>query len=101
MKVKKEFLDDISKITYFKLKPNVKTMLQNEANSLFEMIEKIKDLTIEDQDYFSRITQGQTSQVLREDEIDLSELLKKEEILLNTKNSNKDFFVVPKKEKNV
>ena len=82
----------ISKLSRISLDDEKAKKLEKDLNSIFKFIEKLKELDTSKIEALTSIVE--TKLQLRKDEIKSKNI--REEILKNSPNENKDFFVVPK-----
>ena len=82
----------ISKLAKISLDEKKAKKLEADLNSLFKWIEQLNELKTENVEPLSSI--AETKLRLRKDEIKTKNI--KDEILKNSPDENKDFFVVPK-----
>ena len=82
----------ISKLSKISLDEEKARKLQTDLNSIFKWIEKLNELKTENVEPLSSI--AETKLRLRKDEIKTKNI--KDEVLKNSPDENKDFFVVPK-----
>ena len=82
----------ISKLARISVDEEKANKLTNNLNSIFEFIEKLNELKTENVEPLTSI--AETTLRFREDKINSQNI--KEEILKNSPDENKDFFVVPK-----
>ena len=82
----------ISKLSRISIDDNKAKKLSNDLNSIFSFIEKLNELDTKNTEPLTSI--AETTLKLRKDEIKSKNL--REDILKNSPDNNKDFFVVPK-----
>ena len=82
----------ISKLSRISIDDNKAKKLSDDLNSIFKFIEKLEELDTEKIEPLTSI--AETSLKLRKDEIKSKNI--REDILKNSPEDNKDFFVVPK-----
>ena len=82
----------ISKLSRISIDDNEAKKLGNDLNLIFSFIEKLKELDTKNTDPLTSI--AKTKLKLRKDEIKSENI--REDILKNSPDENKDFFVVPK-----
>jgi len=82
----------ISKLSRISLDDKKAKKLEKDLNSIFKFIEKLKELDTSKTEALTSI--ADTKLKLRKDEIKSRDI--REQILKNSPNENKDFFVVPK-----
>ena len=82
----------ISKLSKISLDEEKARKLQTDLNSIFKWIEKLNELKTENVEPLSSM--AETKLRLRKDEIKTKNI--KDEVLKNSPDENKDFFVVPK-----
>ena len=82
----------ISKLARISLDDEKVKKLADDLNSIFEFIEKLNKLKTDKVEPLTSI--AETTLQLRKDEIKSKNI--REQILKNSPNENKDFFVVPK-----
>ncbi len=82
----------ISKLARISLEEEKAKKLADDLNSIFEFIEKLNQLNTNKVEPLTSI--AETTLKLRNDEIKSKNI--REQILKNSPNKNKDFFVVPK-----
>ena len=82
----------ISKLSKISLDEEKAKKLETDLNSIFKWIEQLHELTTENVEPLSSI--AETKLRLRKDEIKTKNI--KDEVLKNSPDENKDFFVVPK-----
>ncbi len=82
----------ISKLSRISVDDKKAKKLADDLNSIFKWIEQLNELNTEKVDPLSSI--AETKLRLRKDEIKSENI--REEILKNSPDENKDFFVVPK-----
>ena len=82
----------ISKLSRISVDDEKAKKLENDLNSIFKFIEKLNELDTSNIDPLTSI--AETTLKLRKDEIKSKNI--RDEILKNSPNENKDFFVVPK-----
>ena len=82
----------ISKLSRISIKEEKAKKLSNDLNSIFEFIEKLNELDTSKTEALTSI--AETTLKLRKDKIDSINI--REDILKNSPDKNKDFFVVPK-----
>ena len=82
----------ISKLSRISIDDNKAKILSDDLNSIFKFIEKLEELDTEKIEPLTSI--AETNLKLRKDEIKSKNI--REDILKNSPEDNKDFFVVPK-----
>ena len=82
----------ISKLSRISIDDNKAKKLSDDLNSIFKFIEKLNELDTKEIEPLTSISE--TNLKLRKDEIKSKNL--REDILKNSPEDNKDFFVVPK-----
>ena len=82
----------ISKLSRISIDDNKAKKLSDDLNSIFKFIEKLEELDTEKIEPLTSI--AETNLKLRKDEIKSKNI--REDILKNSPEDNKDFFVVPK-----
>ena len=82
----------ISKLSRISIEEEKAKKLSNDLNSIFEFIEKLNELDTSKTEPLTSI--AETTLKLRKDKIESKNI--REDILKNSPNKNKDFFVVPK-----
>ena len=82
----------ISKLSRISLDEEKANKLKSDLNSIFEWIEQLNELNTKNVEPLSSI--AETKLRLRKDEIKSKNI--RDEILKNSPEKNKDFFVVPK-----
>ena len=82
----------ISKLSRISIGDEKAKKLAGDLNSIFEFIEKLNKLNTDKVEPLTSI--AETSLKLRRDEVKSENI--REQILKNSPNENKDFFVVPK-----
>ena len=82
----------ISKLARISIEDEKAKKLANDLNSIFEFIEKLNKLNTDKVEPLTSI--AETTLKLREDKVKSENI--REQILKNSPNENKDFFVVPK-----
>jgi len=82
----------ISKLSRISLDDKKAKKLEKDLNSIFKFIEKLKELDTSKTEALTSI--ADTKLKLRKDEIKSRDI--RDQILKNSPNENKDFFVVPK-----
>tara|TARA_B100000686_G_scaffold140712_1_gene148300 strand:+ start:188 stop:475 length:288 start_codon:yes stop_codon:yes gene_type:complete len=82
----------ISKLSRISLDEEKAKKLESDLNSIFEWIEQLNELNTQNVEPLSSI--AETKLRLRKDEIKSKNI--RDEILKNSPDKNKDFFVVPK-----
>ena len=82
----------ISKLARISLDDEKAKKLKTDLNSIFEFIEKLNKLNTDKIEPLTSI--AETDLKLRKDEVKSKNI--RDEILKNSPNENKDFFVVPK-----
>ena len=82
----------ISKLSRISIDDNKAKKLSNDLNSIFSFIEKLNELDTKSTEPLTSI--AETTLKLRKDEIKSQNI--REDILKNSPDNNKDFFVVPK-----
>ena len=82
----------ISKLSKISLDEKKAKKLEADLNSIFKWIEQLNELKTENVEPLSSI--AETKLRLRKDEIKTKNI--KDEVLKNSPDKNKDFFVVPK-----
>ena len=82
----------ISKLSRISIDEEKAKKLSNDLNSIFEFIEKLNELDTSKTEPLTSI--AETTLKLRKDKIESKNI--REDILKNSPDKNKDFFVVPK-----
>ena len=82
----------ISKLSRISIEEEKAKKLSNDLNSIFKFIEKLNELDTSNTEALTAI--AETTLKLRKDKIDSINI--REDILKNSPDKNKDFFVVPK-----
>ena len=82
----------ISKLSRISIEEEKAKKLSNDLNSIFKFIEKLNELDTSNTEALTSI--AETTLKLRKDKIDSINI--REDILKNSPDKNKDFFVVPK-----
>jgi len=82
----------ISKLSRISIDDNKAKKLSKDLNSIFSFIEKLNELDTKNTEPLTSI--AETTLKLRKDEIKSENI--REDILKNSPDKNKDFFVVPK-----
>ena len=82
----------ISKLSRISIDDNKAKKLVKDLNSIFSFIEKLNELDTKNNEPLTSI--AETTLKLRKDEIKSENI--REDILKNSPDKNKDFFVVPK-----
>ena len=82
----------ISKLSRISIEEEKAKKLSNDLNSIFEFIEKLNELDTTKTEPLTSI--AETTLKLRKDKIESKNIRK--DILKNSPDKNKDFFVVPK-----
>ena len=82
----------ISKLSRISIDDNKAKKLEKDLNSIFSFIEKLNELDTKNTEPLTSIVE--TTLKLRKDEIKSENI--REDILKNSPDKNKDFFVVPK-----
>ena len=82
----------ISKLSRISLEEEKAKRLTNDLNSIFKFIEKLNELDTSKTEPLTSI--AETTLKLRKDKIESKNI--REDILKNSPEKNKDFFVVPK-----
>ena len=82
----------ISKLSRISIEEEKAKKLSNDLNSIFKFIEKLNELDTSKTEPLTSI--AETTLKLRRDKIESKNI--REDILKNSPNKNKDFFVVPK-----
>ena len=82
----------ISKLSRISIDEQKAKKLSNDLNSIFEFIEKLNELDTSKTEPLTSI--AETTLKLRKDKIESKNI--REDILKNSPDKNKDFFVVPK-----
>ena len=82
----------ISKLSRISIEDEKAKKLSNDLNSIFEFIEKLNELDTSKTEALTSI--AETTLKLRKDKIGSKNI--REDILKNSPDKNKDFFVVPK-----
>ena len=82
----------ISKLSRISIEEEKAKKLSNDLNSIFEFIEKLNKLDTRQPEPLTSI--AETTLKLRKDKIESKNI--REDILKNSPDANKDFFVVPK-----
>ena len=92
MSIDLKTIKHISKLSRISVDEKKAEKLVGDLNSIFDFIEKLNELKTENIEPLSSI--AETKLRLRKDEIKSKNI--REEILKNSPDDNKDFFVVPK-----
>ena len=82
----------ISKLSRISIEVEKAKKLSNDLNSIFKFIEKLNELDTSNTEALTSV--AETTLKLRKDKIDSINI--REDILKNSPDKNKDFFVVPK-----
>ena len=82
----------ISKLSRISINEEKAKKLEKDLNSIFEFIEKLNKLNTDKVEPLTSI--AETTLKLRKDEVKSKNI--RDQILKNSPNENKDFFVVPK-----
>ena len=82
----------ISKLSRISIEEEKAKKLSNDLNSIFKFIEQLNELDTSNVEPLTSI--AETTLKLRKDKIESNNI--REEILKNSPDKNKDFFVVPK-----
>ena len=82
----------ISKLARISVDDEKAKKLESDLNSIFEFIEKLNQLDTSESEPLTSVVD--TKLQLRKDEIEFSNI--RDQILKNSPDDNKDFFVVPK-----
>ena len=82
----------ISKLSRISIEEEKAKKLSNDLNSIFEFIEKLNELDTSKTEPLTSV--AETTLKLRKDKIESKNI--REDILKNSPEKNKDFFVVPK-----
>ena len=82
----------ISKLSRISIEEEKAKRLTNDLNSIFKFIEKLNELDTSKTEPLTSV--AETTLKLRKDKIESKNI--REDILKNSPNKNKDFFVVPK-----
>ena len=82
----------ISKLSRISIEEEKAKRLTNDLNSIFKFIEKLKELDTSKTEPLTSV--AETTLKLRKDKIESKNI--REDILKNSPEKNKDFFVVPK-----
>ena len=82
----------ISKLSRISIEEEKAKRLTNDLNSIFEFIEKLNELDTSKTEPLTSV--AETTLKLRKDKIESKNI--REDILKNSPEKNKDFFVVPK-----
>ena len=82
----------ISKLSRISIKEEKAKRLTNDLNSIFKFIEKLNELDTSKTEPLTSV--AETTLKLRKDKIESKNI--REDILKNSPDKNKDFFVVPK-----
>ena len=82
----------ISKLSRISIEEEKAKKLSNDLNSIFEFIEKLNELDTSKTEPLTSV--AETTLKLRKDKIESKNI--REDILKNSPDKNKDFFVVPK-----
>ena len=82
----------ISKLSRISIEEEKAKKLSNDLNSIFKFIEKLNELDTSKTEPLTSI--AETTLKLRKDKIESKNI--REDILKNSPDKNKDFFVVPK-----
>ena len=92
MSLDKEKIKNIAKLARISVDEAKVESLTKDLNSIFKFIEKLNELDTSNIEPLTSI--AETTLKLRKDEIKSKNI--RDEILKNSPNENKDFFVVPK-----
>ena len=92
MSIDLKTIKHISKLSRISIEEEKAKKLSNDHNSIFEFIEKLNELKTDDVKPLTSI--AETTLKLRKDKIESKNI--REDILKNSPDANKDFFVVPK-----
>ena len=92
MSIDLKTIKHISKLSRISVDEKRAEKLADDLNSIFEFIEKLNELKTDDVKPLTSI--AETTLKLRKDKIESKNL--REDILKNSPDENKDFFVVPK-----
>ena len=92
MSIDLKTIKHISKLSRISIDDNKAKKLSNDLNSIFKFIEKLNELDTKEIEPLTSI--AETNLKLRKDEIQSKNI--REDILKNSPEDNKDFFVVPK-----
>ena len=92
MKIDLKTVKHISKLSRISIDDNKAKKLSDDLNSIFKFIEKLNELDTKEIEPLTSI--AETNLKLRKDEIQSKNI--REDILKNSPEDNKDFFVVPK-----
>ena len=92
MSIDLKTIKHISKLSRISVDEKRAEKLADDLNSIFEFIEKLNELKTDDVKPLTSI--AETTLKLRKDKIDSINI--REDILKNSPDKNKDFFVVPK-----
>ena len=82
----------ISKLSRISIEEEKAKRLTNDLNSIFKFIEKLNELDTSKTEHLTSV--AETTLKLRKDKIESKNI--REDILKNSPEKNKDFFVVPK-----
>ena len=92
MTIDLKIVKHISKLSRISIEEEKAKKLSNDLNSIFKFIEKLNELDTSNTEALTSI--AETTLKLRKDIIESKNI--REDILKNSPNKNKDFFVVPK-----
>ena len=92
MSIDKDKIKHVAKLARISLDEKKTDSLTKDLSSIFEFIEKLNKLNTDKVEPLTSI--AETSLKLRRDEVKSENI--REQILKNSPNENKDFFVVPK-----
>ena len=92
MSIDKDKIKHVAKLARISLDKKKTDSLTKDLSSIFEFIEKLNKLNTDKVEPLTSI--AETSLKLRRDEVKSENI--REQILKNSPNENKDFFVVPK-----
>ena len=92
MTINLKIVKHISKLSRISIEEDKAKKLSNDLNSIFKFIEKLNELDTSKTEPLTSI--AETTLKLRKDKIQSKNI--REDILKNSPEKNKDFFVVPK-----
>ncbi len=92
MEIDKKLILKLEKLSRLELSEKEREQIQKDLNNILKMVEKLEELDTKDVELLLHISDGEN--VLRQDEI--KNQLSKEEALLNSPDSDEDYFKVPK-----
>ena len=92
MTINLKIVKHISKLSRISIEEDKAKKLSNDLNSIFKFIEKLNELDTSKTEPLTSI--AETTLKLRKDKIQSKNI--REDILKNSPDKNKDFFVVPK-----